>query len=320
MRDWLPTAVTAGVWLALFLTGAVLFDGFLTARVFFNLLTDNAFLGVIAVGLTFVILSGGIDLSVGSMVGCTGILTATLIEWRGWHPFAAIGASLAFGALIGLGHGVLIQRFKLQPFLATLAGLFFCRGVGLWISKESVTIKHPLFSEMASMSVRLPGKASLSLGSIVFLAVLLLGIAAARRTLFGRTAYALGGGEGSAMLMGLPVARTKVGIYVLSGVLAALGGVLFALYTSSGNAVAGTSMELDAIAAVVIGGTLLSGGYGSVFGSFMGVLILGTIQTLISFQGTLSSWWTKIFIGVLLLAFIAMQRAIEGGLAIRTRR
>lgn len=310
MNKW-PLVATGVVWLLLFATGGVLFDGFLSLRVFFNLLSDNAFLGVIAVGLTFVILSGGIDLSVGSMVGCTGILTAVLIQAHGWHPLAAIFAALAFGLAIGASQGGLIQRFGLPPFLVTLAGLFFLRGVSLWISRESVRIDHSLFADMAAFSVKLPGKASLSLGALAFLAVLIGGIAVARHTVFGRTVFAIGGSESSAVLMGLAVPRTKVGVYALSGVLSAFGGVLYALYTSSGNAISGTGMELDAIAAVVIGGTLLSGGVGSVFGSFVGVLILGTAQTLISFQGTLSSWWTKIFIGALLLAFIVLQKVLE---------
>ena len=307
----LPLVATGVVWVLMFAAGGMLFDGFVTLRVFFNLLSDNAFLGVIAVGSTFVILSGGIDLSVGSMVGCTGILTTVLIQVQGWHPLLAIGAALAFGAMIGAGQGGLIQRFGLPPFLVTLAGLFLLRGISLWISRDSIRIDDPLFAQMAEFSLRLPGKASLPLGSLVFLAVLLGGIVVARHTVFGRTVFAIGGGESSAVLMGLAVPRTKVGVYVLSGVLSALGGVLYALYTSSGNAIAGTGMELDAIAAVVIGGTLLSGGTGSVFGSFVGVLILGTAQTLISFLGTLSSWWTKIFIGALLLAFILLQKALE---------
>jgi len=130
----------------------------------------------------------------------------------------------------------------------------------------------------------------------------------ARSTQFGRTIYAIGGSETSAALMGLPVASTIVRVYALSGFCAALGGVLYTLYTLSGYSLHATGLELDAIAAVVIGGTLLTGGIGHVQGTLFGVLVLGLIQTLIAFDGTLSSWWTRIVIGMLLLAFCLLQR------------
>jgi simple sugar transport system permease protein len=146
---------------------------------------------------------------------------------------------------------------------------------------------------------------------IVFITVLLVGAYVLRHTRFGRTVYAIGGDEQSAHLMGLPVARTKIGVYALSGFCASLGGVVLVMYTSAGNAINGTGLELDAIAAVVIGGTLLTGGYGSVFGTFFGLLIFAVMQSAITFEGTLSSWWAKIVTGVLLLAFILMQRMLQ---------
>jgi simple sugar transport system permease protein len=151
----------------------------------------------------------------------------------------------------------------------------------------------------------------LPLPAVIFLVVLAAGIFIARQTPFGRHVYALGGNEPSARLMGLPIGRTKIGVYALSGFCSALAGVVYTIYTSSGNAIAATSLELDAIAAVVVGGTLLSGGVGNVAGTLVGVLIFGIIQTAITFQGTLSSWWTKIAVGVLLLAFILLQRLIQ---------
>lgn len=310
-RERLPLIATTVVCLGLYIAAGLKYDNFFSMRVLFNFFSDNAFLGVIAVGMTFVILTGGIDLSVGSMVGCTGIMAATLITKGQMHPMVAILIVLGFGVAVGLAQGVLIARYDLAPFLVTLAGLFFCRGVGLLISQASVRIEHPFFSELASFSIRLPERASLPLTSLIFFAVLIGGMFLAKQTTFGRTVYAIGGGHGSAHLMGLSVKRTLVGVYALSGFCSALGGVVYTIYTSSGNAIAGTGMELDVIAAVVIGGTLLSGGYGSVFGSFLGVMILGIIQTAITFQGTLSSWWTKIFIGALLLIFMLMQKAIE---------
>jgi len=309
-RENLPLMATVGVFVVLYMLAGWKFPGFFSTRVPLNLLSDNAFLGVVAIGLTFVILSGGIDLSVGSMVGLSGILLADLVAHHGWHPLAAMAATLALGALVGTIHGVLVAKFSIAPFLATLGGLFFCRGLALWISQESIDIQHPFFKSLALFSIVLPGGASITAGTIMFLVVLFIAAWAGRNTVFGRTIYAIGGSKSSAVLMGLEVDKTIIFGYALSGICSALGGLLYAVYTSSGNAVAGTGMELDAIAAVVIGGTLLSGGYGSVAGSFIGVMILGIIQTAISYQGDLSSWWTKIAIGVLLLVFMLMQRGL----------
>ena len=311
MKQRLPIIATVTVFLLLYVAACFRFEGFGTLRVFFNFLSDNAFLGVIAVGLTFVILTGGIDLSVGAMLGCAGIMVADLITKFHVHPGLAALIVLGFGALVGWTQGTLVEKFKLPSFLVTLGGLFFCRGFSLWISRESMQIDHPAFSALSQFSIKLPAKASLPVSALVWLVILAFGAYLARQTRFGRTTYAIGGNEASARLMGLPVSKTKVLMYTFSGFCAALGGLVFALYTGSGNAVSGTGLELDAIAAVVIGGTLLSGGYGSILGSFIGVMILGVIQTAISFDGTLSSWWTKIFIGALLLIFILLQKLIE---------
>lgn len=276
-----------------------------------NFVSDGAVVGFLAIGLTFVIISGGIDLSVGSMVGLSGILTASLIEKNGLNPWLAILISLFVGAIVGAVHGLLISKFDLAPFLVTLGGLFFCRGIALCISKESIQIKNQQISDLASWSLTLPGDSRINLVGLLFLVAIIIGSVSLRQTRFGRNLYAIGGDSQSAILLGVPVAKTISWSYILSGFCSAFGGVAFVLFTSSGNAIGGTTMELDAIAAVVIGGTLLSGGYGSIMGSLLGILILGIIQTAITFQGTLSSWWTKIAIGALLLIFMLIQRAIS---------
>ena len=277
-----------------------------------NLFTDNAFLGIAAVGLTFVILSGGIDLSVGAVIGCVSIGTATLIERIHFHPIVVILLMLLFGLVFGTSMGCLIHFFELQPFLVTLAGMFFCRGLGLVVSEESISITHPWFTTAGEWSLAFGDTVSVKLAAVLFFAVLAVAIAGSWLTGFGRNIYAIGGSQNSAMLMGLPVGTTKIGVYALSGLCSAAAGLVYTLYTSSGNATAGTGLELDAIAAVVVGGTLLSGGVGYMAGTLAGVLIFGIIQTLITFQGTLSSWWTKIVIGGLLLGFILLQKIIQG--------
>ena len=303
-RTQLSLLATMVVFVAIYGLAAWRYDGFLSRGVFFNLLGDNAFLGVAAVGMTFVILSGGIDLSVGSMIGFTSILVATLIVKLHLHPLAAFAVAELVGAGFGAGMGVLIQSFALPPFLVTLAGLFLARGMGFVLSLESITIDHPFYRVVSGWEM-FPAPA------LVFLVVLALGVFVSRFTRFGRTVYAVGGNEPSARLMGLPVSGVKVATYALSGLCSALAGIIYSVYTSSGNASVGAGLELDAIAAVVIGGTLLTGGVGSVLGTLFGVLILGAIQTMITFEGTLSSWYARITIGVLLLVFILLQRAVH---------
>lgn len=303
-RTQLSLLATVTVFVVIYGLAAWRYTGFLSRGVFFNLLGDNAFLGLTAVGMTFVILSGGIDLSVGSMIGFTSIFVATLIGRFHLHPLAAFVLAEGFGALFGAGMGVLIQGFALPPFLVTLAGLFLARGLGFVLSLESLTIEHPFYRAVS-------GWQAFPATALVFLVVLVAAGFVSRFSRFGRAVYAVGGNEQSARLMGVPVGRVKVWTYTLSGLCSALAGIVYSVYTSSGNASVGVGTELDAIAAVVIGGTLLTGGVGSVWGTLFGVLILGAIQTMITFEGTLNSWYTRIAIGALLLAFILLQRLVH---------
>jgi simple sugar transport system permease protein len=267
----------------------------------------------VAVGMTFVILSGGIDLSVGSVIALTTMVSAWLVEQHQWSPLAVIPLVLLMGTLFGALMGVLIQRFRLQPFIVTLAGMFLARGLCYVISIDSISIGHPFFSEVSQARIPVGEEASLSIGALIALATVALAVFVAHFTQFGRTVYAIGGNEQSAVLMGLPVRSTLVGVYTLSGFCSALAGVVFTFYMLSGYGLHAVGLELDAIAAVVIGGTLLSGGVGYVLGTLFGVLMLGIIQTLIMFDGSLSSWWTRIVIGALLFAFCLLQRVFEAG-------
>jgi simple sugar transport system permease protein len=316
---YLSLLVTIGLFALMFGFGSVKFTGFLSPQVFLNLFIDNAFLCVTAVGMTFVIISGGIDLSVGSMIALTTMIIAHLLEVRHWSPLPVILAALAAGCLLGLIQGTLIQVFELPPFIVTLAGMFLARGLCYVISINAITINNEFFTKVAQYRIPVGGGASISINVIIFFAVVLAAIYLAHYTRFGRTIYAIGGSEQSAILMGLPVARTKILIYTISGFCSALAGVVFSFYMLSGYGLHAVGMELDAIASVVIGGTLLSGGVGYVVGTMFGVLILGTIQTLIEFQGTLSSWWTKIVIGILLFLFCLLQRLFETRKAAKTQ-
>lgn len=307
---YFPLLVTCALFLALWLAGAVRFDGFGGSRVFFNLFTDNAFLAITAIGMTFVILSGGIDLSVGAVIALTGITCAVLIEQHHWHPLQAFALVLAGAAGFGAAMGALIHYYRLQPFIVTLAGMFFARGLANTISENSIPINHPFYSAVSAFGFSLPGGGWIGSLALILLLVLALAVLAAHYTRFGHHVYAIGGDRQSSELMGVPLAATTLAIYTLSSVLAALAGIVFSFYTFSGYSLAAMGVELDAIAAVVIGGTLLSGGRGYVLGTLVGVLITGLIQTYISFDGSLNSWWTKIAIGLLLLFFIALQKAL----------
>lgn len=304
-----PVLITALLFVLMFALGGAHYPGFFSAQVLGNLFVDNAYLLVLAVGMTFVILTGGIDLSVGAVVALATVLAARMLA-AGIDSGVTIVVVLLATSILGLLVGLMIHVFEVQPFIATLAAMFLARGLCYVISPQAISITDPFFTTMAQTQI--PVGSSLNLSPSAILAVLVVGVAFAvlRYTRFGRTVYAIGGSEPSGLLMGLPVGRTKVAVYVVSGFCSGVSGILFSFYTLSGYSLTAVGTELDAIAAVVIGGTLLSGGYGFVLGSALGVLVLGTIQTIITFQGTLSSWWTRIFIGALLLIFIVLQKLL----------
>lgn len=305
---YFPLAATVSLFMVMATAGSVAYDGFFSAQVFLNLLIDNAFLIVVAVGMSFVILSGGIDLSVGSVIALTTMVSAALVEHHGWSPLVVIPLVLAMGTAFGAFQGLLIERFRLQPFIVTLAGMFLARGLCYLISIDSISITNDFYTQVSQIRIPVWGDASLSVSAVIAIVVVLVAVFVAHCTAFGRAVYAVGGSEHSALLMGLPVRRTIVGVYTLSGFCSALAGVIFTFYMLSGYGLHAVGLELDAIAAVVIGGTLLTGGVGYVAGTLFGVLMLGIIQTLISFDGTLSSWWTRIVVGALLFVFCLLQR------------
>jgi ribose/xylose/arabinose/galactoside ABC-type transport system permease subunit len=309
-HKFLPLAVTIALFLLMYGAGSYLFEGFFSLQVFLNFFIDNAFLAITAIGMTFVIISGGIDLSVGSVIALTTMVSAMLVQNKGWSPSTVIPLVLAIGSTLGFAMGLIIQYFRVQPFIVTLAGMFLARGLCYLISIDSITIENTFYTDVAAFRIPFLFDTSITMNVIVALVVLAIAIYVAHFTRFGRTVYAIGGNEQSALLMGLPVARVKVLVYTFNGFCSALAGVVFTFYMLSGYGLHAQGMELDAIAAVVIGGTLLTGGSGYLVGTLFGVLIYGTIQTILSFHGDLSSWWTKIVIGSLLLAFCLLQQVL----------
>lgn len=317
MREkYLPLLATIIVFVVLFAAGGMMYKHFLSTRVLGNLLGDNAFIIIAATGTTFVILSGGIDLSIGSMIGFVGVVMANL-DPLGWHPLGSAALMLAFGALFGAAQGFLIDFCKIQAFIVTLAGLFLLRGSCFMVNLNSVPIRHPFVSAFNGANIHLPTGGYLTSSAIVMLVALAAAILLAHFTRFGSNVYAMGGDAASAALMGVPIRKTTVQIYALGGFYSALAGVIYALYTSSGYPLAGTGSELSAIAAVVLGGTLLTGGVGLVAGTLFGGMILGLIATLINFNGSLNGAWIMIIGGLLLFVFIVVQRSILGSLKLR---
>lgn len=305
--------ITVALFVILFVIGALKYDRFLSLSTFFNLFNDNAYLMIAAIGVTFVLLTGGIDISIASTIAFTGVFSAFLLQ-KGLPAVVVIPLVLGIGASVGAGMGALIHYCKLQPFIVTLAGMFFMRGMCAVISTESIAIEDPFFKTMALSKIKIGG-GRIYYYAFIALVVLAISYYVLKKTKFGRTVYAIGGNEQSALLMGLPVARTKIGVYTISSLCAALSGVVFSFYTLAGYSLQNIGLELDAISSAVIGGTLLTGGVGTVVGTTIGVLIQGVIQVIVTYQN-LNTWWTKVTIAGLLCLFIVIQRIM----VIRTER
>ncbi len=314
-RRFAPLAATIVLFSFAYAFGAVLYDGMRDPQVFLNLFRASPFLLISAIGMTFVILSGGIDLSVGGVVALTTVASAALLRTGEWDPWVVMLLMLVMGMTIGATMGLFITYLKVQPFIATLAGMWVARGLCFWISDDAIPIHNRVYDVLAQTRLLIPGLADpvtkrgefISIMVVVVLAILAVAIFAAQYTRFGRTVYAIGGNEQSARLMGLPVNRTKMLVYTLNGLCSALAGIALSIDVSSGHGLYAGGMEMTVIASVVIGGTLLTGGSGYVIGTMFGVLIIGVIQTLIQFNGQLSSWWTPIVVGALTLVFIGVQ-------------
>lgn len=314
-RKYMPLLATILLFVAAYVFGMIQYPGMRNAQAFANLFIDKAYLLIAAVGVTAVILTGGIDLSSGAVIALVSTTSAYLMEKQGFYPEWVIPWMLMLGTGLGLFMGCLIHFFKVQPFIATLAGMFFARGMCFFITIDAIPISDPFYRawSLARINLPFPGKTFISVNVVIALVVLLAAMFMLHRTRFGRTIYAMGGNEHSARLMGLRVGQTKILVYGLSGFCNALAGITYSVALLSGHGLYANGLELDVISSVVIGGTLLTGGVGYVFGTLFGVLINGLIQTLIMFNGQLSSWWTRIVIGLLTLVFIGVQSAFTLG-------
>ena len=303
-----PLLTTMTIFVLAYFIGGQMYPAMQQPQVFFNLFINNGSLLLTSIGMTLVILTGGIDLSVGGVLALTTAASAALLK-NGVSPLVVMPLMALMGIVLGFTLGSIIHFLKVQPFIVTLMGLFFARGMAYIISLSSVTISDSFYKYLALTSIPVPfiPDVYVYIPTLVAPLILLVAIYLTYFTTFGRTIYAIGNNEQSALLMGLPVARTKIIVYSFSGFCSALAGIVFSISLLAGYGQFATGMELDAIASVVMGGTSLAGGVGNVIGTLFGVLINGTIVSILQFNGTLSSWWTRIGVGVLTLIFIGIQ-------------
>ena len=312
--------ITIVLFFVMYAVGCILFkdQGFARTQNFLNLFISNAGLIVIGIGMTVVMITGGIDISVGSFVAMGCMMLAWMMEKGGVGAVPAVIIVLITGIFFGLVQGFLVAYMDIQPFIVTLAGMFFARGMTAIISKDMISITNETFMAWAKAKIYLPFGGYLNKKGmmiqpyiyptvIIALVLLVAAFIMLKYTKFGRSIYAVGGSQQSALMLGLNVRKVKLKAYVLDGFLCGVGSVLFCLNTLGGFVEQAKGFEMDAIASSVIGGTLLTGGVGNVVGTLFGVMIKATIEAFITFQGTLSSWWTRITIAALLCFFIVLQ-------------
>ena len=295
--------------------------GFLNPQQFFNIFNNNAYLIIISCGLTLVMISGGIDISVGGQIALITMTTVCMMENKGSSVFGAFIVAIAIGLAFGIVQGFFVSYLKIQPFIVTLAGMFFAKGMTTIVSVNPVTVKaNETFLKIKDAYFNLPigtyarnGNfipSYLEIGAIVAIVVVLIMWAVLKWTRIGRNFYAIGGNSESALMLGINVQRTRFMAYVICGLLAGLAGFVYLLHTGAGNASNADGAEMEAIASSIIGGTLLTGGVGSVIGTLFGVMSLKTINTIVIASGLTQPWWQKITTGLMLCFFILLQSVI----------
>jgi simple sugar transport system permease protein len=324
--------ITIALFIVLYAGGCIAYGskGFTHLQTFLNILITNAGLICVACGLTVVMLTAGIDISVGALIAMDCMMLAVgMRSGIGAVPMMLI--VLLVGVAFGTFQGFLIGYLEIQPFIVTMAGMFFCRGMTAVICTDQVSITQEInatFYKLANMKINIPFggytnkkgmymtpyiRITVVVALLVLLAVFLL----LRHTRFGRSLYAVGGNAQSAAMMGLNVKSIRMRAHMLCSVLASIGGICYCLNTMAGSVSQALGLEMDAISSAVIGGTLLTGGVGNVFGSFFGVLINGTISSIVKTNGKLASSWPNILTALLLFVFIVIQSIFA---AVRTRK
>lgn len=295
--------------------------GFSKVQMFFNLLNENAALVVIACGLSIVMITGSIDISVG---GSTALICTTCIVCLnnyGFNFITTLMLALTIGLTFGLVQGILIAYLEMQPFIVTLAGMFLGRGLVALIEVNQIQVNNVGFEKMSGARIKIPFlgdinkkgvfiQSKLEYGVIVAIIIVCILYWILKKTKLGRNFYAVGGNAQSALMLGINVKRTKFNAHLLCGLLAGIGGFLYLFHTRSGSVQQATGLEMDAIAASIIGGTLLTGGVGNIFGTLFGVLTSGIVLLIVTAIGSQDPWWSQITRAGLLCFFIVLQSII----------
>ena len=313
-RQMIPTLAAVVIFILMIIMGQELFGTYIRLGFISSLFIDHAYLIILAVAMTLPILTGGIDLSVGAIVAITAVVGLKLAN-AGVPAFLVMIIMLLIGAVFGLLAGTLIEEFNMQPFIATLSTMFLARGLASIISTDSLTFPQGNdFSFISNVikiidNPKISNDLSFNVGVIIALVVVVFGYVFLHHTRTGRTIYAIGGSRSSAELMGLPVKRTQYIIYLTSATLAALASIVYTANIGSAKNTVGVGWELDAVASVVIGGTIITGGFGYVLGSVLGSLVRSILDPLTSDFGVPAEW-TTIVIGLMILVFVVLQRAV----------
>ena len=314
--------ITICIFVGMYVLAMIIWGGgFLNPQQFFNLFNNNAYLIVIACGLTIVMITGGIDISVGGTIALITMATVVVMEDHNGGILSSILIALGIGLAMGIVQGYLVSFLKIQPFIVTLAGMFFTRGMTTIVSKVPRTANNEMFLELKDFYIDIPFlgtwarngnwiPAYIEVGVVIALLVVLLLWAMLKWTRFGRNLYAVGGNTESALMLGINVRRTQFFAYVLCGLLAGIAGFCYLLHTGAGNSSNATAAEMQAIASSIIGGTLLSGGVGSVVGTMFGVMSLKTINNIVVASGLREPYWQSITTGLMLAFFILLQSVI----------
>ena len=302
LRRATPLLIVYGLIVAAMVVGTLSSEQFLTDRNLLNVLRQATFLGVVSIGQTLVILSGGIDLSVGSLVKLSVLVAAILTDGKAENVPFAIAATLALGLLVGMAHAFLITRFNIVPFIVTLGSYSILRGVAFYVSTSPVGKASPDMLTFYDLKI---GPVYLLI--IIFLGLLLLVMFMLRRTRFGRYIFAVGGNEEVARLSGISVNRVNFGVYILCSMLAALTGLFFLCRSGVGDPVTGDGLELQTITAVILGGTSLFGGRGGMLGTLGGVLLLGLTGNLLVVLNV-NQWIRDLIQGAVIVTAVALYK------------
>lgn len=314
--------ITIIVFVAMY-AGAMAFlgSGFLKSQTFFNILNANAALIIVACGMSLVMITGGIDISVGGVVALVSMSCAVYLDFQGGNVFVSVLIAVAIGLAFGVVQGFLVAYLDIQPFIVSLAGMFFARGMTTIVHTAPFNVENEAFVALKNTRIRIPGLGSVNkmgnfvndyveIGVVVAIIVVIVLFCMLRWSKLGRNFYAVGGNRQSALMLGINVKRTRFLSHLFCGLLAGIGGYVYFLHVGSGSASHASGMEMNAIAAAIIGGTLLTGGVGNILGTFLGVLSLSVIQNIVSSIGLDQAWWTGITVAAMLCLFLVIQSVI----------